>query len=379
MNSSTLARTMKYINHFGKDRSRSKGDTADISQRKKISDGGGQNASVAIAMSTDDILSLILSFLSFHDLTQCINVSKTWNDAMAGVDDVSIDISNSYHTNHREYAQKLRLVGKSLGQNLKRLDIQCSKYVDDDVRDVLRNEILPKCNKLRYFSIRMNLNLGTMLEPLGKLSSLETLEINQCCFGRTEEFLLLLKNKPQLKILRLNRVTFGFPNEESIVTFYSEIGKLHSLRELVLKTRSVRCESDHQQCWHALFLKLNQLRVLEVNEIDDDALDIISKHSPHLHTLHAQNSIRTSMPGILKTLKACPIKILKIPGEVRFQKISVKDIRDMCQANLTLRLVGLYMIPDPKGVSGKFTFGELKDAALEDSNGRVNMIFRHYY
>eukprot|EP00814_Leptocylindrus_danicus_P013578 CAMPEP_0116019324 /NCGR_PEP_ID=MMETSP0321-20121206/9173_1 /TAXON_ID=163516 /ORGANISM="Leptocylindrus danicus var. danicus, Strain B650" /LENGTH=376 /DNA_ID=CAMNT_0003489881 /DNA_START=69 /DNA_END=1199 /DNA_ORIENTATION=- len=376
---------MRCIKYARTDSGRLKGDascTAMMNQQQQIekrtSDDDGQDPA-KVAMVIDDILSLIQSFLSFHDLVQSTDISKPWRGAMGNIQEISIDFCKVNRTNKHNYVRTLRLVGKNLGETLKRLDIKCSKYLSDEVKDVLHNVLLPNCQQLRHFSIRTNLDMGTLLEPLAKVSSLETIEINQCCFSRPNEFTLLLENKPCLKILRLNRVIFGVPDQDSIADFYSEIGKLHNLKELVLKTRHMKCEQNRGRCWRSLFSKLGELHLLEMSDIDDEALCVISEHCLHLQALYAHESLKASMDGILKTLTLCPIEILSIPGELGSQKLSVSDVRGMCQANETLRIMCFFTIPDPRGWSGSFTFGKLRDTAYEESNGRVEMVFRYYY
>ena len=337
-----------------------------------------------LVTSSVELMSLVLSFLTTQDIVKyrCYEVSQVWSEACSRVHDISIKFSNDPDNQYdRDYMRMIRMT--RIGEDLKSIEIQwpgTKDVLDINVANTVRDYLLPRCHKLRHFTLdtlQRRKRYATMLHPIESLSNLKTLKLTNCSFDNTDECTMLIRNKPQLEVLRFQSARFNLSTNAQYGEFHQAIGKLHKLRELMVTGIFCSGIGGGPPCpLYPMFTELKELRYVRMGDVDDDCLEAMARHCPNLKQLYLQYCRKISMSGVLKVLAACPIEEVSISTEdQRFYDET--DMENVCLAGSALTSLEIRVIPHPINppyfVSSRVE--KLQDIARCASNGRVSVKF----
>lgn len=255
----------------------------------------------------------IVSFLGVDDLVSCSCVSTDWMGAVSklGIVQHSINVHNE---------PRRSKVARRRFANLSSVAVVCDEMRVSVNPVLLRRFLLPYCFTMKRLCIGGGYAyLGDALKPLSKgNNSLESLTLHDCRFGSVSDLIELFETKRNLQLLWLTVPKFGAryvpPKPDHYKQLASSIGKLHSLKALVLEDWDLK--NLHGDAVSQMFSNLQELETLVVGKANDEALTKVAEHCPNLKEFKIMGHTKAgtlTMGGVMEVVRGCSIATLHIP------------------------------------------------------------------
>eukprot|EP00816_Leptocylindrus_hargravesii_P013535 CAMPEP_0196825430 /NCGR_PEP_ID=MMETSP1362-20130617/93050_1 /TAXON_ID=163516 /ORGANISM="Leptocylindrus danicus, Strain CCMP1856" /LENGTH=359 /DNA_ID=CAMNT_0042205853 /DNA_START=101 /DNA_END=1180 /DNA_ORIENTATION=+ len=295
-----------------------------------------------------DVLSTIFTYLTFHDMAACCQVSKVWSQFLDSVKDISIAMAKRWGESVATRVAILEFATKRF-HNLTSIGIvfhsrlNALRASSTGTRLAIRDLLAKNYRQLQQFYFVGQYNaLGFALEPLAKATNLRSLTLDRYRFINLNELMSLLDNKPNLRSFTCKNLKFhdtaarrgGHTLDDLFNSFiHFRIGNMHNLRELTLLLDDIHFADDSLD-WSILFAKLVKLERLEIDYLDDAGALTLAQYCPNLRFLDLDLCRDVSFPSVLEVLRRCPIQSLKV-SEMWEQSRSF-TVQKMCEASETL-------------------------------------------